>query len=96
MAARRTCACRRQALSSKDPLYRQTEFKRRQRVDLAGFSLWIVSKEDLILSKLEWAKHALSTDTSPEVARLRVIQGSPGGATPAALAVADLRAISRD
>jgi len=40
----------------KDSLYRQTEFKRRQRIDLGGFPLWIVSKEDLILSKLEWAK----------------------------------------
>ena len=40
--------------------YRQMEFQRRQRIDLADFSLWIVSKEDLILSKLEWAKPSQS------------------------------------
>lgn len=40
----------------KDSRYRQAEFERRQRIDLKEFSLWIVSKEDLILSKLVWAK----------------------------------------
>lgn len=36
-----------------DP-YRQTEFKRRIRTELLGFSATIVSPEDLILSKLIW------------------------------------------
>ena len=40
----------------KDSPYRKAEFERRQRIDLDDFSLWIVSKEDLILSKLVWAK----------------------------------------
>ncbi len=40
--------------------YRQVEFKRRQRVSFEDFSFWIVSVEDLILSKLEWAKDSLS------------------------------------
>lgn len=44
----------------KDSPYRQTEFERRQRIDLGDFSLWIVSKEDLILSKLVWAKPSKS------------------------------------
>jgi predicted nucleotidyltransferase len=38
----------------KASVYRGTEFERRRRVDLAGVELWIVSVEDLILSKLEW------------------------------------------
>ncbi len=38
-----------------DP-YRQTEFARRQRISLGDFDVWIVSKEDLILSKLIWGK----------------------------------------
>lgn len=36
--------------------YRQLEFSRRQPIDLAGTQTWIVSREDLILSKLVWAQ----------------------------------------
>jgi hypothetical protein len=39
----------------KDDAYRRVEFGRRRRVDLAEFGLWIVSREDLVLSKLAWA-----------------------------------------
>jgi hypothetical protein len=40
--------------------YRQNEFARRVQVQLPGFLAWLVSKEDLILSKLAWAKDAKS------------------------------------
>ena len=40
----------------KDTPYRRHEFDRRQRVRMPGFEAWIVSREDLILSKLAWAK----------------------------------------
>ena len=40
--------------------YRQVEFARKQRVKINGFMVWIVSKEDLILSKLLWAKDSHS------------------------------------
>ncbi len=40
--------------------YRRTEFERRRRVDFAGVELWIVSREDLILSKLDWARDSRS------------------------------------
>lgn len=40
--------------------YRQHEFERRQRVRVSGFDAWFVSKEDLILSKLIWAKPSMS------------------------------------
>ena len=36
--------------------YRLAEFDRRQRIPIQDFATWIVSKEDLILSKLFWAK----------------------------------------
>lgn len=36
--------------------YRQVEFARRQPVQIQGVKTWIVSREDLILSKLVWAK----------------------------------------
>jgi hypothetical protein len=35
--------------------YRRVEFDRRQSVTLSGIHTWIVSREDLILSKLVWA-----------------------------------------
>jgi hypothetical protein len=35
--------------------YRQHEFSRRQQVILGSATTWIVSREDLILSKLAWA-----------------------------------------
>lgn len=40
--------------------YRLNEFNRRQRIKIRDFETWIVSKEDLILSKLFWAKDSRS------------------------------------
>src|SRR5882762_3300732 len=40
--------------------YRRVEFERRQRISILDFSTFIVSKEDLIISKLFWAKDSLS------------------------------------
>jgi hypothetical protein len=36
--------------------YRQVEFNRRQRVTMGKMPIWIVSREDLILSKLDWMR----------------------------------------
>jgi hypothetical protein len=36
--------------------YRRVEFERRRPLDLAGTQTWIVSREDLVLSKLLWAQ----------------------------------------
>lgn len=36
--------------------YRQVEFARRRRVEFGGIDTWIVTREDLILSKLVWAR----------------------------------------
>ena len=40
--------------------YRQEEFARRRLVSLGDFDTWIVSREDLILSKLYWARDSKS------------------------------------
>ena len=40
--------------------YRRAEFERRQRITIEDFSTWIVSKEDLIISKLWWARDSHS------------------------------------
>ena len=36
--------------------YRKTEFERRQKISILDFTTFIVSKEDLIISKLSWSK----------------------------------------
>ena|ERR1041385_1711621 len=40
--------------------YRQEEFARRQKITLGDFETWIVTREDLILSKLYWARDSRS------------------------------------
>jgi len=40
--------------------YRRAEFERRQRILILDFTTFIVSKEDLIISKLVWAKDSRS------------------------------------
>src|SRR5207245_4530676 len=40
--------------------YRRAEFERRQRILILDFTTFIVSKEDLIISKLFWAKDSRS------------------------------------
>lgn len=44
----------------KDIPYRHVEFTRKKRVTIDDFSIWIVTPEDLIISKLFWAKDSLS------------------------------------
>ena len=41
--------------------YRLMEYSRRQRVKFENFKTWIVSKEDLIISKLHWARKSRSS-----------------------------------
>lgn len=36
--------------------FSKAEFERRRQVDLLGTTLWVASAEDVIVSKLEWAK----------------------------------------
>jgi hypothetical protein len=44
----------------KNAPYREIEFERRRRVSIEGFQTWIVNKEDLIISKLDWARDSES------------------------------------
>ncbi len=50
--------------------YRLNEFDRRQRIKIQDFETWIVSKEDLILSKLFWAKDSHSEQQLNDVKNL--------------------------
>jgi len=39
---------------------RQLEFERRRQIKIQDFTNWVVSKEDLIISKLYWARDSRS------------------------------------
>ena len=44
----------------KDTDYRRTEFSRRRRLSFEGHPLFVVAPEDLIISKLDWARDTRS------------------------------------
>lgn len=44
----------------KDGAYRKEEFRRRRSAEVDGVRMWVVSAEDLILSKLDWARSSRS------------------------------------
>lgn len=50
--------------------YRLHEFERRQKMSVDGVEVWVASKEDVILSKLEWARHSLSERQHSDVVNL--------------------------
>jgi aminoglycoside-2''-adenylyltransferase len=54
----------------KDNEYRRTEFQRRRLVQLDEMEIWIVSKEDLIISKLYWASDSHSEFQLRDVKKL--------------------------
>lgn len=55
----------------KDDEFAKNAFSRRKRVDYSGdFDVWIISKEDLILSKLNWARNTKSERQMMDVASI--------------------------
>jgi hypothetical protein len=50
--------------------FRQLEFERRRQIRLRDRPVWIVSREDLILSKLDWARESLSARQIDDVRNL--------------------------
>jgi hypothetical protein len=44
----------------KDEAYRKTEFARRCQIEIGGMPIAVVAPEDLVLSKLHWAKDSAS------------------------------------
>lgn len=50
--------------------YRHAEFERRRQIGIDNFSTWIASKEDLIISKLFWAKDSGSETQMRDVKNL--------------------------
>jgi hypothetical protein len=54
----------------KNSEYRRTEFNRRQKININNVSVNIVSKEDLIISKLYWAKESNSEQQKKDITNL--------------------------
>ena len=54
----------------KNEEYRRHEFTRRVRLHVEEFDVWVVSKEDLILSKLDWARDSHSERQLSDVENL--------------------------
>ena len=52
----------------KSRAFSQTEFERRQCVEIGGMLLYIATAEDIVISKLEWSKLAESTRQVEDVA----------------------------
>ena len=50
--------------------YRRAEFERRRRITIEDFSTWIVGKDDLIVSKLDWARDSRSETQLRDVRNL--------------------------
>ena len=61
--------------------YSQEEFRRRLHVTLHGVALLIVTAEDAVISKLEWAKLAQSPRLIEDVAAILRAQGEAQGET---------------
>ena len=62
--------------------YRKVEFERRQKVSILDFTTYIVSKEDLIISKLFWAKDSHSEIQLGDVRNLLATGYDEGYLTP--------------
>jgi hypothetical protein len=54
----------------KNDAYRLAEFERRRQARIDRFDTWIVSKEDLILSKLVWARESQSESQMRDIRNL--------------------------
>lgn len=55
--------------------FSEVEFQRRVQVDLLGLQVWMVSPEDCVISKLEWARQAESERQLRDVHAVLMAQG---------------------
>ena len=58
----------------KDRPFSREEFQRRRKADIMGLDVWVVSPEDVILSKLEWSKDSQSERQFGDALGVAVVQ----------------------
>jgi len=54
--------------------FSREEFQRRQKANIMGLDAWVVSPEDVILSKLEWAKNSKSSQQFQDALGVATVQ----------------------
>ena len=54
--------------------FSREEFQRRQKANIMGLDAWVVSPEDVILSKLEWAKNSKSSQQLQDALGVAAVQ----------------------
>jgi len=54
--------------------FSREEFQRRQKANIMGLDVWVVSPEDVILSKLEWAKNSESSQQFQDALGVATVQ----------------------
>ncbi len=54
--------------------FSREEFQRRQKANIMGLDAWVVSPEDVILSKLEWAKNTKSSQQLQDALGVATVQ----------------------
>ena len=54
--------------------FSREEFQRRQKANIMGLDVWVVSPEDIILSKLEWAKNSESSQQLQDALGVATVQ----------------------
>lgn len=57
----------------KNSEYRQHEFQRRQKIRISDFEIWIVTPEDLVVSKIEWIQRLKSDKQISDIENLLAI-----------------------
>ena len=59
----------------KNSEYRKHEFSRRKKVQITDFYVWIVSPEDLVISKIEWIQRVQSDKQVSDIGNLLAMPG---------------------
>jgi len=59
----------------KESDYRQLEFLRRTKVKIEDIEVWIVTPEDLVISKIDWIQHFQSEKQITDIKNLLAISG---------------------
>lgn len=54
----------------KNSKYRKHEFSRREKIQIVDFDVWIVSPEDLVVSKIEWIQQLQSDKQITDIGNL--------------------------
>lgn len=61
-------------ITKKDSEFADTEFQRRRKTSYLGFPVWVVSPEDLFISKLQWIQQLQSNQQLQDLESLKELE----------------------